>query len=453
MIKVLHITPHLSGGVGAVLLETLKYYADESDYVHTIVAFEALLDAELRYFADFHHVITNTNNYDEIKSLVLDADIVHVEWWTHPLIYLFLFKFCFPECRLLVCSHIAGFHRPNLITKNILEIPDVFLATTSATLEIELLRQYENTSLKPKISVVDYPLNFSRFSGYRKTEAKQFRIGYVGTLDYAKLHREFLSMTSRINIPEKIIIVGGKDIENRLEHEALSYPDVDFRFTGFVENAVELYEQMDVFGYPLNPKHFGTGEQALREAMFVGLPIVAFDNFCEREIIENGVTGLLVRNVEEYIAAIELLYQDKSLRERLGRNAKTAVTKRLSPPVAFAQLENAYEKIMGLAKSQRNIKFSHEALKDGDDADIGARLFIESLGHQACEFLQNYTAYNQPAPHATDREIANVEPELKVPNKGSLLQFLRYFPEDRYLNYWAELIRINEINSSGVPAG
>ena len=64
---------------------------------------------------------------------------------------------------------------------------------------------------------------------------------------------------------------------------------MDFRFTGFVENVVKLYEQMDVFGYPLNPNHFGTGEQALREAMFVGLPIVAFENPCEKEIIENGV--------------------------------------------------------------------------------------------------------------------------------------------------------------------
>jgi len=390
MTKVLHITPHLSGGVGAVLLETLKFYVDKPNYDHTIVAFEELLDSELRYFADFHHAITNTHDYDEIESLVLDADIVHVEWWTHPLIYLFLFKFRFPKCRVLLCSHIAGFHRPNLITKNILEIPDVFLATTSVTLELELLRQDENTALKSKISVVNYPINFERFSRHRRREAKQFRIGYVGTLDYAKLHREFLSMTSKINIPEKIITVGGKDIEGRLEHEALSYPDVDFRFTGFVENVAKLYEQMDVFGYPLNPKHFGTGEQALREAMFVGLPIVAFDNPCEKEIIENGVTGLLVKDAEGYVAAIELLYKDKSLRELLGSNAKAAVTKMLSPTMAFSRLESAYEKVMGLAKSERNIKFSCDVLNYGDDSDIGAKLFIESLGHQANEFMQNY---------------------------------------------------------------
>jgi len=250
-------------------------------------------------------------------------------------------------------------------------------------------------------------------------------------------------MTSRINIPEKIIVVGGKDIEGRLEHEALSYPDVDFRFNGLVENVVKLYEQMDVFGYPLNPKHFGTGEQALREAMFVGLPIVAFENLCEKQIIENGVTGLLVKNTADYVAAIELLYKDKALRERLGRNAKKAVTEMLSPPVAFSRLEGAYEKIMGLEKSVRRIKFSCDVLDNADESDIGARLFIESLGHQANEFIQNYTAYEQPFSHPTDHLIANIEPELKVPNKGSLFQFLRYFPEDRYLNYWADLVRAN----------
>lgn len=77
----------------------------------------------------------------------------------------------------------------------------------------------------------------------------------------------------------------------------------------FVENVAEPYEQMDVFGYPLNPRHFGTGEQAVREAMFVGLPIVAFDNLCEKEIIQNGVTGLLVKDTEEYIAAIKSVYK------------------------------------------------------------------------------------------------------------------------------------------------
>jgi len=259
-------------------------------------------------------------------------------------------------------------------------------------------------------------------------------------------------MTSKINIPETFITVGGKDIDGRLEHEALSYPDVDFRFTGFVENAVELYEQMDVFGYPLNPKHFGTGEQALREAMFVGLPIVAFDNLCEKEIIENGVTGLLVKDAAGYVAAIERLYKDKPLREKLGRNAKNAVTKILSPPVAFSRLESVYDKVMGLAKSVRNITFSCDVLNHGDDSDIGARLFIESLGHQANEFMKNYVAYDQPSPHVTDHLIANVEPELKVANKGSLFQFLRYFPEDRYLNYWADLIRANEINSTDVTS-
>lgn len=148
--------------------------------------------------------------------------------------------------------------------------------------------------------------------------------------------------------------------------------------------------------------------------------------------------------VEGYVAAIELLYKDKSLRERLGSNAKNAVTKMLSPPVAFSGLESAYEKVMGLAKSARNIKFSCDVLNYGDDSDIGARLFIESLGHEANEFMQNYAAYDQPSPHATDHLIANIEPELKVPNKGSLLQFLRYFPEDGYLNYWTDLIRAND---------
>ena len=64
--------------------------------------------------------------------------------------------------------------------------------------------------------------------------------------------------------------------------------------------------------------------------------------------------------------------------------------------------------------------------------------------------MENYAGYDQPFPHPTDVQIASVEPELKVPNKGNLFQFLRDFPEDRYLNHWVDLIRANQMNSTGV---
>ena len=44
---------------------------------------------------------------------------------------------------------------------------------------------------------------------------------------------------------------------------------MSFVFTGLVENVVPIYEQLDVLGYPLNPNHYGTGEQVIREAMFL----------------------------------------------------------------------------------------------------------------------------------------------------------------------------------------
>ena len=45
-IKVLHITPHISGGVGSVLLSILKFYNKNQYFEHEIIAFEKLLDSE-----------------------------------------------------------------------------------------------------------------------------------------------------------------------------------------------------------------------------------------------------------------------------------------------------------------------------------------------------------------------------------------------------------------------
>lgn len=41
--------------------------------------------------------------------------------------------------------------------------------------------------------------------------------------------------------------------------------------------------------------------------MYFRIPVVAFNNAAEAEIVENNVTGILVESEEEYIAAIERL--------------------------------------------------------------------------------------------------------------------------------------------------
>ena len=153
----------------------------------------------------------------------------------------FLLKFPFPKCRVSVCSHVSGFHRPQIITENVINFSDFFLATTKATLEIGLLQDSKSIDPKKRIEVVNYPMNFERFKSFQKKNHSTFNIGYVGTLDYSKLHRNFLSIASKINVPKNKFILCGEDIDDKIYQESLGFSKESFVFTGLVENVVSIY--------------------------------------------------------------------------------------------------------------------------------------------------------------------------------------------------------------------
>lgn len=445
-IKILHLTTHLSGGVGAVLLSTLKYYENNAHYEHEIITLEPLLVSEKEYFDGYLKCVTHAADVDIINKMINTADIVQVEWWTHPLIYEYLIKLDFGKSRVIVCSHISGLHCPNVITSNLVKFSDIFIATTKASKNLDL---FKNSGLLDKLNFINHPINFNRFkhinceNNGNKSTNETFNIGYVGTLNYSKLHKQFLSLTSQISNTNMKFIVCGEDVDNKLFLESKQYDNVNFEFRGFVDDLSTVFEGLDVFGYPLNDKHFGTGEQIIKEAMYAGLPVVCFDNPCERELIIDGSTGILVKSEQEYVEAIKKLYRSKDMRIKIGENARKHIISTLKPSMVYGKLNLIYEDIFKQKKTIKTFAFEKVEFNKDLNVDLGAKLFIEALGNQKNEFYESYIPKSN-SQLSSDVRISKCEHELRVQNKGSIIQFLRYFPNDRYLNYWTALIYSNE---------
>jgi glycosyltransferase involved in cell wall biosynthesis len=175
-----------------------------------------------------------------------------------------------------------------------------------------------------------------------------FNVGYVGTVDYKKLHPEFAHMCEDIDLANLMFVICG-------EYSFFLHPPHKYWFTGKIapENIDVYFSMMHVFGYPLRSDHYGTCEQVIGEAMACGLPVVAMNNPAEKEIIVEGVTGFLCNTPDEYVENIEHLYHKPELRKWIGTNAREFAFQRYNPTEMANQWGRNFELIMQEPKRMR----------------------------------------------------------------------------------------------------
>lgn len=100
-------------------------------------------------------------------------------------------------------------------------------------------------------------------------------------------------------------------------------------FTGFINNPIHYLSAMDVF---LLSSHTEGTSMTLLEAMSLKIPSVATRVGGNPEIVENDVTGILTQpgKSSSFAIAIEKLFQNVELRERMGESSRHRFDKRFS---------------------------------------------------------------------------------------------------------------------------
>lgn len=120
-------------------------------------------------------------------------------------------------------------------------------------------------------------------------------------------------------------------------------------FLGGVDDIPAFLAEMDIAVLPTWDKWRREGcPVALLEAMACGKACVATDVPGSRDIIEDGVSGLLVEpeNVTELAAAIQRLIDDPILRENMGAAARSRIEQHFSIEQEVAAHEKLYTEIM-----------------------------------------------------------------------------------------------------------
>lgn len=429
--KILHITPHLGGGVGSVLLNYLSFVHEDKSFVHSVATLDYANENSVKtsekigfeLFSNMHNEIEN------ILKLIEDADIVLIHFWNHPLLYDFLVRNELPKSRMLFWAHVSGFTPPYVLPVKALNYPDLFVFTTPLSFDSKEVQSLDD---KSNLRIIWSTGGVEHVKQIESKVHNGFNVGYIGTVDYSKMSPDFLEICSKIDIPNvKFIVCGGaKHLELQKQAREMGIFE-KFEFTGQVKDISKYLEQFDVFGYPLNPNHYGTCDQVLQEAMAAGVVPVVLNNPMESYIVKNGEVGLVAKNTQEYIHAIETLYYNKKLRIELSQNSKQYAASKYSLEVLDKEWKILFDEVIKRPKSPKKWQISKGNISSMD-------VFLESLGQYSEVFMIQ-----------SDKNINKLKEFSKMPNwqsdtKGTVHQYFDFFSEDKSLEELSRFIKNNQ---------
>jgi len=175
-------------------------------------------------------------------------------------------------------------------------------------------------------------------------------VGTVAILRRKKGHAELLEAIPAIlaKCPRAHFIFAGNGPQEKNLQIRIAELDVGERvhMLGLRRDVANVLRSLDLFVLPTHQEALGT---AFVEAGAVGLATVATRVDGVPEVVEHGVTGLLVpaQEVAPLADAIIALLDDTGRRKRMGEAAKNAVTERFSREEMGRGMEGVYRALLG----------------------------------------------------------------------------------------------------------
>ncbi|ATX82971.1 Glycosyl transferases group 1 [Mariprofundus ferrinatatus] len=419
MSRILHIAAHMGGGVGRALSGLLIDAKQQSLHEHHLVCLEK---PEKQQFLDpLVHAgckVTTAPDEKSLRLLITDADIVQLEFWNHPTLLRYICGEPLPPARVVVWCHTSGLHFP-VIPAGLVDLCHRFVMTSACSLQAENISQLD-AEVQRKLAVISSAAGMEQMPAIRRKSRTSLRAGYLGTLNFSKLHPDYISLLASVDDPTFSVRMVG-DVANReiLERRCreVGRPAL-LNVAGYSTNVTAELAEMDLFLYLLNPTHYGTAEIALLEAMALGVVPIVLDHPCEREIVEDGVNGFVVHDGNELAERIAWIQENDEVRLEMAVRAAKDVRERFSFPHQRESFTALYEEVIMMPKQRFDYR--------------------EAFGATPAEWFHAFVA--DSAIYSDDGSIALPQGYLRhamlEQKKGSVFHFASAFPEDAQLESW-----------------
>lgn len=425
--NILHITAHLGGGVGRAISALVT---EERTNTHRILCLECAVKRQpVQQCTVFGVVVVEKPSSAQLAEAIGWCDVVVLHWWAHPVMAGVLAHFPAIPVRLVIWCHISGCTYPALPFALLNKAQMVFFTSPYSyencawsAEQLERMRQksrvlYGVGTLQKGTTRQDYAL--------RDTE---YVVGYAGTFARSKLHPGFVHACSKIltELPNTIFLLAGDQEEGKWiseEAQALGI-SIHIKFQGYVLDMERFWHQCDIFGYPLNPFHFGTTENSILEAMNAGLPVVLLEQATEKYILPDPSIGILAHDLEDYARQVVTLSKDADRRMAIGQAAASFIRRTYDHSRIVHTFQVEMERLS--AEQKKPVQFQ----------DVLGSTPIEWLLSIMPSWMQKQCT------RLVSGEMAGAEIQkwvtacpyiLKEPSKSSIRHFARIFPQDKAL--------------------
>jgi glycosyltransferase involved in cell wall biosynthesis len=400
--NVLHLTPHLGGGVGKAHAAIAA--ASSRDVRRTYFLLEEPRDRRFPALVEAAGATLMTGGPAELQAAIEAADVVQIEWWNHPRLYQCLSEWSLPAMRSVVWAHISGLFPP-LLPERLAEMPDRLLFTSPCSLQAENLRNLPQ-SLRARLGVVNSGFGFERVAGRLQNPSEAV---YLGTVDFVKMHPAFFEIVDAVGHADFNVAIWGQfDPHGEPATRAAAMrepPRVSFK--GAHEDPQSMLSKAGILVYLLRPDHYGTAENVLIEAMSLGVAPLVMANPAEMAVVEDARTGLVATDPADAAVKLAWMLRHPEQVTAMGRAAAAAIAQTHRPASSAYALQTCYKELLSQPKRV-----------------VG---FTEFLGTNAADwFLSTQTRHGGPLATADFSSSG-------AASKGSLAHFLACMPEDATL--------------------
>ncbi len=309
--RILHIAAHLGGGIGkahAAIAGELPRGVEQTFLLLEEPIDRRHPDAVARCGA---RVIVERDPV-RIRTLALQADIVQLEYWGHPLLNKYAHFALVPRVKTVCWSHVSGLFPPAL---------PVFLAVDRLVLTSDISLPIVPRAIRNRTSVINSGFSFAGMRSQSRPPRRKPAIAYLGTVDFKKLHRGIFDAVDAFDDDMAPVSLWGHiSPDVAICAAAMRHPE-RIALRGHTPDPVSALAEAEIFFYPLRCDHYGTAENALVEAMSMGLVPVVLDNPAETKIVTHGKSGFVAHTIDECVSCLRRLVQAPSLREEMGASA------------------------------------------------------------------------------------------------------------------------------------